>query len=207
VNVARFVLIFAATLSPVLAQHQPNVGIFMQFDASPGAASIVTAMESEVDRLFEPSGLALTWHLTGDQRTSEGYSRLAVVRFKGRCSAELAALNQSGVFSGGGIHTLGSTQVSDGRVLPYTEVRCDEVRKALAFLGPGAGIAERQLALGRALGRVLAHELYHILANAKTHASHGLAHAVEPLDDLVSPKSEGFLDTDWKAISQNLAAH
>jgi hypothetical protein len=206
VNVSRFVLIFTATLPPLLAQHQPNVGIYMKFDVAPGPASIVTAMESEVDRLFEPSGLALTWHLTGEERSNEGFSRLAVVRFKGRCNAEIAALNRSSVFNGGGIDTLGSTQVSEGRVLPYTEVRCDEVRKALAFLEPGAGEAERQLALGRALGRVLAHELYHILANAKTHASHGLARAVEPLEDLVSPKGAGFLDSDWKAISENLAS-
>jgi hypothetical protein len=97
--------------------------------------------------------------------------------------------------------------VAEGRILPYTELRCDEIGKALAFLRPGSGIKDRQLALGRALGRVLAHELYHILANAKTHGANGLARAVEPLPDLISPKSAGFIDLDWKAVTDNLKAH
>lgn len=205
---SRMVFVVCTLLPPLLAaQSQPNVAIFMQFDGTPGAASVVNAMESEVAHLFKPAGLAFTWRFTNDKRAGDSFNHLAVVRFKGRCTADEFGLDASSEFNGGELHTLGETKVANGRILPYTEVRCDEVRKALAFLGPGAGITERQLALGRALGRVLAHELYHIFANAKTHASKGLAHAIEPLDDLVSPKSAGFQDADWKAFAQNFGEH
>lgn len=189
-------------LPGLAAQSHPNIGIFMQFDAAPGAAS-VAAMEKEVAQLFQPSGLALSWRLTGDARNGEAFYRLAVVRFKGRCSAEISPSASQAL--PGEVRPLGATRVAEGHVLPYTEVRCDEVRKALAYLRPGANAVERQMALGRALGRVLAHELYHILANAKSHPSKGLARAVEPLPELIAPKTEGFQDTDWKAVAANLS--
>lgn len=200
----RFAFIAVLSAAPLLKAQHPNIGIFMQFDAAPGALQ-VDAMETEVDKLFQPSGLALIWRLASENRGGEVFSGLAMVRFKGTCSAEHWQ-NPAGRSLPGEIRPLGSTQVADGRVLPFSEVQCDEVRKALAFLRPGAGLMERQQALGRALGRVLAHELYHILANAKNHATRGLAKAVEPLPALISPKSVGFLDADWKAVAEGLKA-
>jgi hypothetical protein len=170
------------------------------------AAPMVTAMAKEVDNLFEPSGLAVSWRSIAEDRKGEALNRRAAVRFKGRCSLDRQTLEAADGFNAGEMHSLGSTQVSGGRVLPYTEVRCDEVRKALAYL-PGAGYAERQRALDGALGRMLAHQLYHILANEKSHAAQGLARAVEPHEDLVSSQGAVFRDEDWKAVAQNLSAH
>ncbi len=178
----------------------------MKFDAAPGALSL-DAMEAEVNQLFQASGLALNWRWADENQGSEAFSGLAMVRFKGSCSAEHAqilALDDAGRLQPGEVRTLGTTKVENGRVLPFSEVHCDEVRKALSFLRPGAGLVERQQALGRAMGRVLAHELYHVLAKATTHAERGLARAVEPLPDLVSPKFAGFLEADWKAVEAGL---
>jgi hypothetical protein len=204
VKYLRLAFIAVLSAAPLLKTQPPNIGIFMQFDAAPGALQ-VDAMETEVGKLFQPSGLALMWRLASENRGGEVFSGLAMVRFKGTWSAEHWQ-NPAGRSLPDEIRSLGSTEVADGRVLPFSEVHCDEVRKALAFLRPGTGLKEKQQALGRALGRVLARELYHILANAEDHTTQGLARAVEPLPALISPKSVGFLDADWKAVDEGLTA-
>ena len=88
----------------------------------------------------------------------------------------------------------------DGRVLPFSEVRCDAVKQALSYLRPEADSVERQKALGLAMGRVVAHELYHVLANATAHAAIGMAKAVESLDDLVSTRPIFFSAETVEAI-------
>ena len=95
---------------------------------------------------------------------------------------------------------LGSTQVGQGRVLPFSEVECDHIRKALAYMRPGSNQLERQNALGLALGRVVAHELYHILTRTTTHATAGLAKASQSLRDLVALREIGFQEADSQAI-------
>lgn len=91
------------------------------------------------------------------------------------------------VFGTVGVDTLGSTEVSNGHVLPFGKVECDQVRKALFFLTPGADFRERQRALGMALGPVVAHELYHILARTTSHATGRLPKASQSLRDLIRP--------------------
>jgi hypothetical protein len=95
---------------------------------------------------------------------------------------------------------LGSTQVAQGRVLPFSEVECDQIRKALAYMHPGSNQLERQNALGLALGRVVAHELYHVLTRTTSHATAGLAKASQSLRDLVALREIGFQDADSQAI-------
>ncbi|HUP90599.1 MAG TPA: hypothetical protein VM100_14720 [Longimicrobiales bacterium] len=63
---------------------------------------------------------------------------------------------------------------SDGRILPFIEVKCDRVRNhaRAAFWGPDASRSE--YLYGRALARVVAHELYHVLTGRKEHTPAGL---------------------------------
>ena len=72
---------------------------------------------------------------------------------------------------------LGWTHVSDGAILPFSEIDCDRIRefvqKELLYWKP----AEREEVLGRAMARVVAHELYHIFANTPHHGSDGVAKA------------------------------
>lgn len=175
------------------AQH-PLVGVFMEFDSSPGAAA-VAVMEKEVNALLKPSGVALDWRLTADNHGDQAFSKLVVLKFKGTCNAKAA-----GDETPGGDVALGETQVSDGHVLPFTEVQCDQIRQALAYLRPGALPSERQSAMGVALGRVVAHELYHILAKTTSHAAAGLAKATQSLEELVSRDTLSFRDRDSEAI-------
>jgi len=97
---------------------------------------------------------------------------------------------------------LGATEVAEGRVMPFAEVRCDQIPEALAYLQPGA---DQKRAMGLALGRVVAHELYHMLARTTAHAGQGLAKASQSLEDLVSEREMVFGDQVSSAIRQALA--
>jgi hypothetical protein len=59
-------------------------------------------------------------------------------------------------------------------VIPFSEVKCDDVRSALGTAHLPANPAERDLLYGRALGRVLAHELFHVLHASAVHSKSGV---------------------------------
>ena len=180
-----------------------TVGVFMEFDLAPGTRSL-EVMKKEVGELLKPAGVSLDWRLTRENRGSETFAGLVVLKFKGNCRVD--RFTEPGEFTvSSGTRTLGVTKVSDGQVLPYTEVECKPIREALSYLSPVAGAQERQKALGLALGRVVAHEMYHILAHTMEHASEGLAKAMQSLRDLVSPASLGFTEEDWRAMCEGQA--
>jgi len=193
--------IFAAAIfaSPLLsAQSIPSVGVFLDFDSAPGAAS-VEVMKKEVDKLLK--GVSLNWRLVSENHGNEPFAGLVVVKFKGQCKVEPWPQTAPAP----GTRTLGATKVANGTVLPFSEVQCDEVRGALSYLRPEASQRERQRALGLALGRVVAHELYHMLAHTTAHAVHGLAKAAESLEDLVSDgPAMAFRAKDGAAIRQGI---
>jgi hypothetical protein len=162
------------------AQSVPAVGVFIDFDSVPGSASVET-MKKEVNSLLK--GVTLNWRLLKENHGNETFSGLVVLRFKGSCKAEPWAQQPR---QDGETWTMGATQVVNGRVTPFSEVQCDEVRRALSYLRPETSRRDRQKAFGLALGRVVAHELYHILAHTTAHAARGLAKAAESLDDLIS---------------------
>ena len=176
-----------------------SVGVFMDFDSKPGNASL-EVMEREVEGLLKASGVTLDWRQVKQNDGTEAFSGLVMLKFRGRCRVEPVQALRGSDSPSGGMHTLGSTLVENGRVLPFSQVECDQVRKALAYLHPGAGWLERQRALGRALGRVVAHELYHMLAGATEHASTGLARASQSLRDLISAHEIVFGEEDSRAI-------
>jgi hypothetical protein len=140
--------------------------------------------------------------MVSENHGDEPFAGLVVLRFKGKCKAE--PWGQPSPIAGS--RSLGSTQVVNGRVTPFSEVECDEVRRALAYMSTQASPKERQKALGLALGRVVAHELYHMLAHTTAHAARGLAKAAESLDDLISDAVPMvFRPEDTTAIRQGAA--
>lgn len=184
--------------APPAKSISPLIGVYLDFDHIPESVP-VDVMERAVEGLLKPSGITLAWRLMSENRGTESFSGLAVLKFKGRCDIG-PPLPASDFGTLGEIDALALTEVSHGAVLPYTEVECDQVRKALSYLRPGAGPLQREQALGLALGRVVAHELYHILANSAGHAAVGLAKASELLRDLVSPRDLPFDETTSRAI-------
>jgi hypothetical protein len=167
----------------------------MDFDAAPGGSS-VAVMKREVDRLLKPTGIKVNWRLIRDNHGDEAYSRLVVLKFTGACSADWTVQPTSKEDP----VAVGNTEVDQGRVLPFGEVRCDVVRGALSYLTPAASKEQRQEALGLAMGRVVAHELYHVLARTTVHAERGLAKATQSLRDLISKQGMTFRVQETDAI-------
>ena len=190
------------TTFAVCAQTLPTLGVYMDFDAAPGNSSL-TVMQREVDALLKPTGISVNWRLVRENHGDETYSRLVVLKFTGNCQAD----HRGESVDSGDIAIVGDTKVVRGRVLPFSEVRCDQVRKALTFLAPSASKEQRQAALGRAMARVVAHELYHVLARTTSHAQHGLAKASQPLKDLISMNAITFREQDAEAIRRGFEDH
>lgn len=191
------VFLIAAGLHAAAAERKQSVGIFIDFD-SPPAPMAVAAMKREVGAIMKPTGLTMNWRQLKENRGTESFGGLVVVRFKGKCHVQPWPDDPAG-----GKVTLGSTLVSDGHVLPFTEIECEQVRKTLSYSGTACD-QERQCALGRALGRVVAHELYHALARTTTHAGKGLARATQSLRDLVTGPLR-FNADDSEAIRRGIS--
>jgi hypothetical protein len=179
---------------------RPSVGIFMDFDNPPTSLAL-DSMKREVESVMKSTGLALDWRSLGDNQGREAFSGLVVLRFRGKCQVEPWSAPDS---PAGAALTLGTSQVSDGRVLPFSEVECEQVRKTVPFTDASACEQEKQCALGRAMGRVVAHELYHVLAQTTGHSVDGLAKATQSFRDLVSGTLR-FQHRDAAAIRQGVS--
>ena len=177
-----------------------TVGVFLDFDSAPSRTSL-EVMKQEVAALLRPSGVLLDWRLAAENRGDASFADLVLLKFQGKCKADA----WTGLTDAGRTRTLGATKVAGGRVLPFSEVKCDAVRQALSYLRPEASTLERQRAMGLAMGRVVAHELYHVLARTTAHAARGLAQAAESMQDLVAARPAFFSTEATEAIRQALA--
>ena len=160
------------------AQVAP-ITLYTQFSQAPPKC-VLQALQDELASIMAPSGLRFEWRSLTNSGNHEVSAELAVITFEGRC--DTAGLITHSEVGG----ALGWTHVSDGQILPFTEVSCDRVRK---FLGPGLlqfAAEDREEKYGRALGRVLAHELYHIFADTMCHGSNGVAKKSYGVQDLLS---------------------
>jgi hypothetical protein len=171
---ALFIACFAAGC---FAQSGPDLGLFLNFDSKP-SPEFVSGMQTELSSILAPTDLHLRW-LIGEPKQLPGadprgpWVRAVFIRFHGECSSMPKSATE--LSAGRGRITLAETEVSDGRVLPYTETDCDRLR---AFLGShseySVGAQER---LGTAMARVLAHELFHVLLQTTEHSKGGIARA------------------------------
>ena len=155
------------------------ITLYTQFEQAP-PGGVLEALQDEVESIMEPIGIGFEWRDLGKTGGHEVSAELAVVTFKGRCDA--AGLLTRSKFEG----ALGWTHVSDGQILPFTDVSCDRVRE---FVQTGLltfRTEDREEKYGRALGRVLAHELYHIFANTMRHGSFGVAKESYNVQDLLA---------------------
>jgi hypothetical protein len=153
-------------LSP--AMQAADVTVVLDFEArhSERAAAV---MELEAERLLADFGFSLEWRMLNRLAQGESFSRLAVVKLRGRC--EMAPFLPA---SSEPPARLGLTYSVDGRVIPFSEVKCDEVRAALSLAHLTANPEVREVLFGRALGRVMAHELLHVLNRSDRHTKEGV---------------------------------
>jgi hypothetical protein len=142
------------------------------------AASVIEGMTREVANILKHSGLKIEWHLgSGPQVFDEP---LAIVKLTGTCKTDSSArlLGKPG--------PLGWTHSADGNLLPFAEVACDNIRRAIQTEMFVEDRARGNALLGRAMGRVLAHELFHILAATKEHTGAGVTKSALSPAELLS---------------------
>jgi hypothetical protein len=169
---------FAASLTgpppptPVTAILMPDVRY------SPMA---IGEMGREAARILKRSSVSLRWRLgTTAQATSDV---LVVVRLHGRCEMDGAsAVTKAG--------PLGWSDEADGRMLPFGEVSCDDIRGTIQSAFLPTNHVPANVLLGRAMGRVLAHELYHIVADTAQHGKDGVAQPALSARELTSGQLE-----------------
>jgi len=154
------------------------ITLYVQFQQT-APEGVLLAIQEELESIMEKIGLRFEWRELA-KAGHEVSAELAVVTFKGRC--DVANLSGRTKFEG----ALGWTHVSDGQILPFTDISCDRVRdfaqNGLVAVNP----ADREEKYGRAIGRVLAHELYHIFANTLHHSNLGIAKESYSVQDLLS---------------------
>lgn len=143
------------------------VGLYATFQ-HPAPAAVREVAREELAAAVTPIGVLVQWRSEADSSSDPWWNLVATVHFSGHCEALDVSRRPPHPWK------FGRTQVSDGQVIPYAEIRCDELR---AYLGPvlvSMGQRKRNMVFGRALGRVLAHELYHILAKTRRHGANGI---------------------------------
>lgn len=180
--VVTFLALFSSVSSAQWKEGRRStapITIYTEFDQQYSAQSIET-LKSELTAIMGPIGLQFEWRDLKSARGNEVSVELVVISFKGTCNMDEA---MPAHVTGG---ALGWTHMSDGDVLPFSDVDCDRVRRLIAPSTLGTSQSERERLFGRALGRVLAHELYHIFGNTTKHASLGVAKAFYTAGELVS---------------------
>ncbi len=157
------------------------VTLILQFDEEYSTKS-VTAMKLEVASIIEGSGISVDWRLRDDVKSSDTFENLVVVHFHGACAMQGIPFmpDERGYYA--------YTRLSDGEMLPYSDVECDKVSSSIRPAMTKAQWRQCDSILGRALGRVLAHELYHMLAKTPHHSEEGITKSALSPTQLISNK-------------------
>lgn len=172
----------APARDPVVAS--PGIGVFIDFENRP-SQNIVSSMEREVASIMLPAGLSFAWQDLNAPHNDGSFADLVVIKFKGSCGSGFAPFSELGPNETD--TTLASTTVSQGQVLHFTEVHCDELRRYLARDISSVREKNRDRLYGQALGRIISHEMYHIFAATEKHASGGVARACHSRAELTQP--------------------
>jgi len=174
-------LCLALAALPVAAEERQELPAILYTTFQQTAPPVVLgALEDEVDTIMGQLGRHYEWRSLKDNHGNEVSSELAVLTFQGRCDVEF--LRAKEVQPG----ALGWTHVSDGVILPFSDINCDRIREFVQKQLLHLPLGEREESFGRALGRVVAHELYHIFANTAHHGSDGIGKSAYTVQDLLT---------------------
>lgn len=175
-----------------------SIALYTQFQQDL-PAEVESALRDELSSIMAPMGLSFEWRPLTGVRGNEVAVELAVLSFKGKCDVSSPTANSSHPGA------LGWTHVSDGAILPFSDIDCDRIRaivqKDILSLPQG----QREDSFGRALARVVAHELYHIFAKTSRHGSCGVGKAAYSVRELLSDEFQ-FEERESRALRSSEAA-
>jgi hypothetical protein len=186
-------LALALQLGGLCLSAQP-IGILFDFANQPEPA-VIDLMKTEIREILAPAQMELSFHRIGQTGASQPFRKIVIVRFHGACRTQSDSRGMQSNEAGLDYPALGRTDISGGRILPYVQVYCNEVR---AFI-PLVSLTPLAQMYGRALGRVVAHELYHALLSTRDHSRTGVARFAQTARDLtrekltLDPQSIGLL--------------
>jgi hypothetical protein len=146
----------------------------------PAPVAVIHALEDEVESIMGPLGRHFAWRTIAGVKGNEISAELAVLTFKGHC--DISGIVAKDIHPG----ALGWTHVSDGAILPFSDIDCDRIRLFLQKELLYFPATDRETLYGRAVARVVAHELYHIFANTSHHGSDGVGKAAYSVQELLS---------------------
>jgi hypothetical protein len=176
----------ACIQSVLSAESLPNLTVLLSVEGKASAAALAE-LKSELNEIMKNAGRKLDVRLREESVSHENFDDVVLVRLKGTCKMERLTpfMDERG--------PLAWTHSTDGVILPFAEVACDRIARAVAGAMWGAERKEADRLLGRALGRVLAHELYHILGKTHEHNPDGsLAKEAISAKRLISPEPIAF---------------
>ena len=171
--------LFAVIASACTTFAADPVTLILQFDAQHSERS-VNEMKRELQNLMHNSGVDLNWRSLDEVASTDSFPSVVVVTFHGTCQTKPIAppLPADPV-------ALAYTHISNGTVIPFTDVECDRVRSSLTST-PGA---RSDVLFGRALGRVLAHELHHVIGRTRAHTEQGISRKSLSARDLIADRT------------------
>src|SRR5215468_3403597 len=123
-------------------QARPILTIVLEFRGPHGARS-VEEMEHEVDTILRDTGRAIEWRSWG-QAAQGVFDALAIVRFNGNCGVPPWPHDSTGD------GPLGFTYVSDGAVLPFSQIACEKIADSVEPAIARMESAEAEGVFGRA---------------------------------------------------------
>jgi hypothetical protein len=155
------------------------VVLYTKFQVEP-PTPVLESLQDELKTIMSPVGMQFEWRSLTKVQGSEVAVELAVITFKGKCDLNGMVARSSTPGA------LGWTHVSDGVILPFSDVDCDRIRQFVQrdILQEAEG--QRDEIFGRAIARVLAHELYHVFANTEKHGSCGVGKSAYSVRELLS---------------------
>lgn len=126
-------------------------------------------LQAELAALMKQAHRPVEWKRLSEMKAGDSAADLVLVKFRGACRMELnpMLLDERG--------TLAFTHTTDGEVLPFSEVSCDNVKIAARSAMHGGQVKQGDKLLGRALARVVAHEIWHMTSNEHRHAKSGVS--------------------------------
>ena len=159
---------FGTLLCTVPGLTAADLTVFLDFESAHSARS-VAEMKVETEKLLAASGVSIGWRTVDGFRLGESFPKIAVIKLSGQCTLTSfqPAVPENDT-------RLGFTYRTDGAIIPFGEVECNEIRATLSAAHLAAAGDTGDALLGRAMGRVLAHELFHMLSGSAAHSKQGL---------------------------------
>ena len=188
-------LLLAVVSLPLVAAEPVRLGLVLAGGGESVSKAALAAMRVETEKILDLDEIRFEWRGPEGLRPGETFDRIVVVRF---VEPEIDGVQVRGLDG-----PLGSTQVSEGRVLPFVTLDSARVRRTVERLAIATRTPATRQDLGRALGRVLSHELYHVLSASQDHDSEGVAQAALSGRELVRGELR-FTESTRERIRQGL---